>query len=1072
MLSYVITIAVVWCLFHLNGRISKIEKLIQGKSVLPQNLPQQQTSSTVSVGVSSQMSEQGAVISSAVNTQGVSVSTQASPTVVPSAISAEEASGRFLGKIGIGAVLLGVAFFLKYAFDNNWIGPSGRVMIGILFGVAFLVLGQYLRKKYLQYSDILMGGGIAILYLSIYSAQAFYGLISSATSGVLMFCVTVLAFAISIVNATPALALIGVIGGFATPALSGARENNMLTLFTYLTVLNLGVLGVSFFKKWPKLIVAGFIGTGLNFIAWFSGFYSEVALAPTLFFLFVSFIIFLAASVARAITAGTKAGTVDYILLGADAFCFASMAYFLLERNYYDFVSFGAVFIAIIYMMVAYVVNKYNSQDIALNIFLPGLAVTFLSIAVPLQFSGPWIAVAWLVESVALYFIASMISNRGFQVMGLIVYCLGLFDSLVWYMESFDGSYRTFVPIFNGGFAILSLAVVVAYVVAYMYMRYGSITEVIRTRGITAFVVIANIVTIFAFTAQISQYYSAERAQISYEYQSRVSDQKKYSSDYDYSRAQTLESDKYYDSIRSIKNKSNITVSIFWALYAALLTAIGFARRYAGPRRLGLVLFVITGLKVLTDVWSLGQLYRIISFIAFGIIALVASFAYAKYKDRLKAVIMLALLLTSGLTFSVASATTNLEAWKYMRMLSVPAVSDFAKVELPSGLSKMSRDFHDVRIINQSGDETPYLITRNLSIKGGVVNSRILNKSITNGTTQFIVDNGENGQITTRVDILTNTNNFKRQVSIYSSPTLIPINSSAWALVTDKGYIFKFTDSVTQFSSGKKDVEFSANTARYFKVVIGEGPEGAVDISGATLYGDTSVTAPIYNKQLAVVVYNNPARSTTEVTFDLGSSGYLTHAVELNSTDTNYSRKVVVEVSNDATSWTYVTDGYISSISTPRFSGVSNRIEYREQDSRYIRVSIVNNDNRPISIGGKGMVEGPIVSSIFETRAGETYTLYYGNPTADKPVYDITRIASYIEENGIPSASVGVESINPSYIEPKGQVVPFTERYSWLLNGVLVLVVVVLGIAIGLYLRKYKRDNSSSGMGGGFGSQG
>ena len=84
------------------------------------------------------------------------------------------------------------------------------------------------------------------------------------------------------------------------------------------------------------------------------------------------------------------------------------------------------------------------------------------------------------------------------------------------------------------------------------------------------------------------------------------------------------------------RNKSNTMVSILWALYAAILTAIGFIKRSSVLRIAGLILFIITAVKVLINIWDLGQLYRIISFVGLGVIALIASFAYAKYKDHLK----------------------------------------------------------------------------------------------------------------------------------------------------------------------------------------------------------------------------------------------------------------------------------------------------------------------------------------------------------------------------------------------------------------------------------------------------
>jgi len=146
-------------------------------------------------------------------------------------------------------------------------------------------------------------------------------------------------------------------------------------------------------------------------------------------------------------------------------------------------------------------------------------------------------------------------------------------------------------------------AVVTAYAIAFIYYKYGSIDTEIQKRGITVFAVLANILTLYAFTTQITAYY---------ELQTTIG-----------------------ASSTQISNLSNTSVSIFWAIYASILTAIGFAKRIASSRYLGLILFIITAMKVVVDIWSLGEIYRIVSFIIFGVIALSASFIYVKYRERL-----------------------------------------------------------------------------------------------------------------------------------------------------------------------------------------------------------------------------------------------------------------------------------------------------------------------------------------------------------------------------------------------------------------------------------------------------
>ncbi|MFA6601553.1 MAG: DUF2339 domain-containing protein [Candidatus Paceibacterota bacterium] len=590
MFTVIIVLVIVVFLVHQNTRISNLENLIKRQSGQVSPVNGNDKTGTVSGMTGTPLVNQINPASPIVGNTPIS-----QPVVIKK--ESEESSGRFLGKLGIGAVLVGVAFFLKYAFDNNWIGPSGRVMLGVIVGLIFLIIGQSLRKKYLNYSDLLMGGGSAILYLSIFSAYSFYQLISTPVAGLAMFAVTILTLILSYVNATQTLALVGIVGAFATPFLIGFSEDNTFSIFGYLVLVNLSVLGLSFYRKWLSLNALSFLGTILNFTTWYGLYYNPALLAPTLMFATVVFLIFLVASITHSFTPGNKASQIDFLIMGANAFYFALTVYTLLDRSYHDFLGSVAILIALVYATIAFLINRTNREDKAMNIFLPGLAVAFLSWAMPLQFNDSWIAIAWLIESAVLCIIAKQINSCGFQIMGIIVYGLGVLDFFIWNLGQRIGS--GFQPIFNTAFAILFLAVIVAYLIAYLYRHHGGFGPEIQKNGTVTFTVIANILTLYAFSTQIYWYFEAN----------------------------PLLQGQYL---------SNTLVSILWTLYAAILTGLGFARRNAVLRQLGLILFVITAVKVFIDVWSLGQLYRIISSIAFGLIALIASFAYAKYKDRLK----------------------------------------------------------------------------------------------------------------------------------------------------------------------------------------------------------------------------------------------------------------------------------------------------------------------------------------------------------------------------------------------------------------------------------------------------
>ncbi len=132
---FILFLVILVAFLHQNNRIGKLEELIK-KSVKSAVKPAEQPLQAAPAAP--------AVSSSPVLTQAIPAANS-----VKSDISSEEVSGRILGRIGIAAVIIGVAFFLKYAFDKNWVGPEGRVAIGILIGIAVMGMRQYLRKKYL-----------------------------------------------------------------------------------------------------------------------------------------------------------------------------------------------------------------------------------------------------------------------------------------------------------------------------------------------------------------------------------------------------------------------------------------------------------------------------------------------------------------------------------------------------------------------------------------------------------------------------------------------------------------------------------------------------------------------------------------------------------------------------------------------------------------------------------------------------------------------------------------------------------------------------------------------------------
>ena len=171
-------------------------------------------------------------------------------------------------KIGIAVLVFGIGFFVKYAIDQDWIGEYGRVAIGITCGAILVGLAHYLRNTYRSFSSVLAGGGITVFYFTIAFAFHQYHIIGQATSFITMVIITAFAVALAILYNKLELAVIATIGGFLTPFLVSTGAGNYIVLFTYLIILNIGLLALSYFKKWPLINILSLFFTIIIYGSW------------------------------------------------------------------------------------------------------------------------------------------------------------------------------------------------------------------------------------------------------------------------------------------------------------------------------------------------------------------------------------------------------------------------------------------------------------------------------------------------------------------------------------------------------------------------------------------------------------------------------------------------------------------------------------------------------------------------------------------------------------------------------------------------------------------------------------
>jgi hypothetical protein len=241
----------------------------------------------------------------------------------------------WLSKLGIAAIVLAAAFFLKYAFDSNWIGATARVAIGLVASAALIAFGQVLlgRERYRAYAQVLASGGIVIFFLSIYAAFNFYHLIGFTAAFAALALGAVAASALALANNTQAVALICLLGAFLTPVLI-RRETGYLTppgdllrLYAYLAALNVWSALLVRARSWSATNWLSFIATWIIFFGSGTNFGPNYLTAETFAAIYLLFACYGGITSVRAEASRAREwefSGASLIILGAIVFAIAS----------------------------------------------------------------------------------------------------------------------------------------------------------------------------------------------------------------------------------------------------------------------------------------------------------------------------------------------------------------------------------------------------------------------------------------------------------------------------------------------------------------------------------------------------------------------------------------------------------------------------------------------------------------------------------------------------------------------------------------------------------------------------
>lgn len=408
--------------------------------------------------------------------------------------------GNWLARVGIVALILGVAFFISLAIDRGWLGETERVVLGMLFGLALLAAGEYYRTRYGVWAQAVGGGGLAILYLAVWGGFALYGLYPTLVAFGLFVLITVAGVVQSLRHDSVGLAVLAALSGFATPLLLQQRLPDERLLLAYILLLDLGVLALAGFRNWRWFTLLAWVGSLVLYVFWTSELNLSIALAQT--GISAIFVIFVGATVAFHVVRRQPMGRIDLTLLAANAVFYLLLSYANMYDAYRPWMGGFTALLAVLYAILLAACWRRSETPLALPPFTAALMVGFAALAVPIQLDGAWITIAWGVEALALVWLSFRLPMRGLRWFAALVFTV----SGVWLLalDTPDALSQDLPFFVNLPMLAYAAAVVLPALAAWLLHRQREALQTRERLAVPALAVAAALFATVAIPVQLS----------------------------------------------------------------------------------------------------------------------------------------------------------------------------------------------------------------------------------------------------------------------------------------------------------------------------------------------------------------------------------------------------------------------------------------------------------------------------------------------------------------------------------------------------------------------------------------
>jgi uncharacterized membrane protein len=405
-------------------------------------------------------------------------------------------------KIGIAVLVLGISFFVKYAIDKDWIKEAGRVIIGLIAGGILIGIAHRIRHTYRSFSSVLMGGGLTVFYFTIAFAFHQYHLISQPVGFILMIVITAFAVLLSLYYDRRELAILATIGGFITPFLVSTGQENYAALFTYLCILNSGLMVLAWFKRWPSINIIALFFTIIIYGGWLIKrlWFDYPVLPPykdAILFASIFYLQFVAMNIVNNIRQEKSFNAFDFLVVLSINFLYYLAGLVILAYwNNGDYKGWFTGSLAAFNLLLVLGFKQKKTIDRNFVALLTGLTITYISLIAPVQFKGNVVTLFWAAETVLLFWLFQRTRTLQLKIASVIVGGLMMGSLLINWIQVYFSGNEVIPVMLNKGFST-TIAVAASLFIYYRmiykeadtYFSKNLQTRIARNVLLTAFLI-------------------------------------------------------------------------------------------------------------------------------------------------------------------------------------------------------------------------------------------------------------------------------------------------------------------------------------------------------------------------------------------------------------------------------------------------------------------------------------------------------------------------------------------------------------------------------------------------------